>query len=69
MDLEARITELDLLDLRQDGRLACKQLGLVQHQYYQALLGEAQLAWQALQSSFYQWEDKSSQMLHRLCQG
>lgn len=45
-----------------------RNLILVQQELHQYLISEAKEIWQASQHRIYQWGDKSSKMLHRLCQ-
>ncbi|KAJ1093217.1 hypothetical protein NDU88_006322 [Pleurodeles waltl] len=59
---------LEETGLQSCGDVAQRQLQLIQQQYQQLLPDDAKKAWQAAQGHIYQWGDKSSRMLHRLCQ-
>ncbi|KAJ1197839.1 hypothetical protein NDU88_001685 [Pleurodeles waltl] len=64
---EAQIRDLEAMDGGVDARASQLQLGLAQQQYGKLLLDEAKMAWRATQSRIYQWGNKSSKLLHRLC--
>lgn len=66
---EASILVLEERGRGGEGQQARHQLLLAQQTYSHLLLEEARQAWLATRSRIYQWGDKSSKLLHRLCQG
>lgn len=51
-----------------EGALARRQMVQMQQIYQGELMEEAKAIWLASRSHIYQWGDKSSKLLHRLCE-